>query len=75
MDRTEDHHIKRRKPDSEEQRSHIFPHMWKVDLKDKYIHNTCIILHTHAHTHTHTQRERERGRKRGREHDCNNGSV
>jgi hypothetical protein len=33
MDRTGEHHIKRNKPDSERQMSHVFSHMENLDLK------------------------------------------
>jgi hypothetical protein len=27
-----DHHVKQSQSGSEDQRSHVFPHMWKLDL-------------------------------------------
>jgi hypothetical protein len=46
MDGTEAHHIKPSKPSSERQRSHVFFHMWKLDLKDKHIHK---YIHDHIY--------------------------
>jgi hypothetical protein len=45
MNETGEHHVKQRKSGSKGQKSHVFPHMWKLDLKDtcvhKYIH-VCV---------------------------------
>jgi hypothetical protein len=38
MDGTGDHQVTQSKPGSERQSSHISSHMWKLNLKDKYIH-------------------------------------
>jgi ribosomal protein S4E len=40
MDGTGDHQVKRSKPGSER---HVFCHMWKLDLKDKRIHDHIYI--------------------------------
>jgi hypothetical protein len=37
-----EHHVK---PGSEDQRSHVFPHMWKLDLKDKCIPNVYVCVY------------------------------
>jgi hypothetical protein len=56
------------KPGSEGQRLHVFPCMWKLDLKDKYIHKYIydqIYIHTHTHTYIHNiHTYMERGRER-----------
>jgi hypothetical protein len=39
MDGTGDHHVKQSKPGLERQRLHVFFHIWKIDPKDKHIHN------------------------------------
>jgi hypothetical protein len=49
-DVTGDHHIKLSTPGLEGQRSHVFPHMWRLDLKDKGIHK---YIHDHIYTHVH----------------------
>jgi hypothetical protein len=46
MNGTGDHHVNQSKPDSKKQRPHIFSHMWKIDLKDKYTHK---CKHDHIH--------------------------
>jgi hypothetical protein len=47
------------------QRSHVFTHMWKLDLKDKHIHKYINGL-TYIYVHTYIERKRE--------HDCNSKS-
>jgi hypothetical protein len=37
MDGTGDHHVKQSKPGLG--KGHVFSHMWKVDPKDKFIHD------------------------------------
>jgi hypothetical protein len=41
---TEDLDVKRSKPGSERQSLHVFPHMWKIDPKDKHIHKYCVYI-------------------------------
>jgi hypothetical protein len=57
MDGTEEIHIKQSKPGSKSQRSHVFPHMWKLDLYIKCI-SRCIYDHTYD-TYTHIYSERD----------------
>jgi hypothetical protein len=50
MNRIGDHNVKWSKPRREIQRSYVFSHMWKLELKDKgiyeYIHDhICIYLY------------------------------
>jgi hypothetical protein len=47
MDGTEDYHVRQSKPGSERQRSHVFSHMWKLDLKNKCIYK-CVYDLTHT---------------------------
>jgi hypothetical protein len=55
MNGTGDHHIKQSKPGSERQRSHVFSNMWKIDPKDKCIHE-CKHDHIYIHIErTHVQ--------------------
>jgi hypothetical protein len=36
------------KKGSKRQRAHVFPYMWKIDTKDKDIHeNKCNLIQTH----------------------------
>jgi hypothetical protein len=37
MNGTGDHHVKLSKPSAERQSSHVFSHMWKLDLKEKQV--------------------------------------
>jgi hypothetical protein len=45
MDETGEHHLKQCKPVIKGQRSHVFPPMYNLDIKNKYIH---IISYTHT---------------------------
>jgi hypothetical protein len=59
------------KPGSKGQRSHVFPDMWKLDLKDKCIckymyGHLCLCTYVFIYLSIH-ERGRERGRKRERE--------
>jgi hypothetical protein len=46
VDETGDHHVKQSKLGSKGQRLHVFPHMWKLDLKDKCTHKyICDIYY------------------------------
>jgi hypothetical protein len=47
---------------SQGQRLHVFPHVCKLDLKDKCIHR-FIIIHTYIHSYI------------NRERDCNSGTT
>jgi hypothetical protein len=47
MDVIGGHHVKWSKPGSDRQRPHVFCCMWKIDPKDKHIHNN-----RHDHTQT-----------------------
>jgi hypothetical protein len=48
MDAIGGHHVKWSKPGSENQRPHVFSHMWKIDPKDKQIHKN---KHDNIQTH------------------------
>jgi hypothetical protein len=49
MDGTGDQHVKWRKPGSEGQSSYVFPQMWKLDLKDKCIHEIYKWSYVYRH--------------------------
>jgi hypothetical protein len=42
IDETGDHNVKRSKPGSERQKSHVVFHMWKPDYLYVYIYRTCF---------------------------------
>jgi hypothetical protein len=43
MDGTAELHVKQRKPSSKNQRSHVFSHMWMLDLQGKCIYRRYMI--------------------------------
>jgi hypothetical protein len=66
MDETGGYHIKWSKPFSEGQRLTVFPHMLKLDLKDKCIHKCmCDLIYMEA-IHTVLYIFTYRGRKKER---------
>jgi hypothetical protein len=67
---TGDFHVRQRKSVSEEQRSHVFPHMWKPVLEDKCIFKwSYVYIYIYIYIYIHSQKERER------ECDCNSGAC
>jgi hypothetical protein len=44
MDGNREHHVKQSKPGSKGQKSHVFPHTWKLNLKDKRTHKYICDL-------------------------------
>jgi hypothetical protein len=59
MNRTGDHHVKKSKPESEEQRLLVFPPTWKLNIKDKCIYKYIYGIYIYTHI---TERVRKRTR-------------
>jgi hypothetical protein len=47
MDETGEHHVKQSKPGWEGQRLNVFPHIWKLDLKN--VSKNTYMIHTHTY--------------------------